>query len=58
MEQKKTAPVNVKFNYRTGGSKYCRLTGSSGYPSADFNYTSGAGVVVTEPNNRTGPESY
>lgn len=58
MEPKKIAPGNVKFNYLVGGSRYCLLNGSSGYPSADFKYTSGSGVVVAVPGNKTGPDTY
>lgn len=52
MKKDKYIPEKVQFNYRTQTTKYYHLTDSSGYPSADYQFTYTAkektGLVIPE----------
>lgn len=52
MDKIKPLMEQVRFNYPAGG-KYSILTDKTGYPSADFRFRSGRGVIVPDPRNNT-----
>lgn len=56
MDKLKIMVEPVRFNYLAARGKYFILTDKTGYPSAEFRFRSGKGVIVHDSrSNYTGP---
>lgn len=49
MDKSKLVKETVKVNYLPEKSNYYIFTGKTGFPSAEFRYRFGDGVIVSDP---------